>query len=96
MPNIFNIELPPYAYLMQVLNHSSKSAATYIEIWRHKDKQNKIKVAKNDIRDRFLIPAAKFRNDLLVLVKEGLVSVDQTGDDDWYILNIEVIGWGDE
>jgi len=92
----FNLDLPPYAYLMQVLNHAPKVAASYIEIWRHKDKNNKLVVAKNQIRNQFLMAATKFRNDCMILVREGLIDLVQKGDDEFYTLHIEVTGWGED
>jgi hypothetical protein len=99
MPSNFNIDLPPYVYLTQVLNHCPRSASTYIELWRHKDKNSKVSVAKNQIRNQFLMSAAKFRNDLMSLVKEGLINVDEQMDSDerdWWKLNIELVNFEDE
>lgn len=79
MQHIFNPQLPPYAYLMQVLNHNPKSASTYIELWRHKDDDSRVTVAEDELRSRFLMTPTKFKNDLMVLVREGLVSVDERG-----------------
>ena len=80
MQHIFNPNLPPYAYLMQVLNHNPQSASTYVELWRHKDDDSKVVVTQDEIRNRFLNTPTKFRNNLMYLVKEGLVSVDESGD----------------
>lgn len=96
MPNKFNIDLPPYMYLMQVLNHAPRAASTYIELWRHKDKQHKVVVAKNQVRNQFLIGSAKFMNDLLALVREGLINVDQDSLDEWHQLKIEMVNFEDE
>lgn len=96
MSNIFKMDLPPYAYLMQVLNHTPKVAASYVEIWRHKDKHDRLIVCKTEIRNKFLMTAAKFKNDCLVLVREGLINLEQRGDDDFYTLHIDVVGWGED
>ena len=95
MSNIFNMDLPPYPYLMQVLNHTPGIAASYVEIWRHKDKHDKVVVSKTQIRNQFLITATKFKNDCMALVREGLISLEQKGDDRFYTLHIDVVGWGE-
>jgi len=99
MSNGFNIDLPPYAYLMQVINHHPNSAGTYIELWRHKDKKHKLHVNKYEIRDKFLMAPTKFRNDLTYLVKEGLINVNETWDIDrksWYKIDIEMVNYEEE
>lgn len=96
MTQKFNIDLPPYMYLTQVLNHCPRAASTYIELWRHKDKHHKIVVAKNQVRNQFLIGSAKFMNDLLALVREGLINVDQDSLDQWNRLSIELVNYEEE
>ncbi len=99
MNNFFNIELPPYCYLVQVLNNHPLAASTYIEAWRQKDSKNKISIHKKEIRNRFLIAPTKFRNDLYQLVREGLVSVQESWDEtqkEWYKLDIELVDFGEE
>ena len=96
MSNMFRMDLPPYPYLMQVLNHSANVAATYIEIWRHKDKNDRVVVSKPQIKNQFLVSATKFKNDCLVLVREGLINCEQKGDDGFFTLVIDVVGWGED
>ena len=99
MNGIFNIDLPPYAYLKQVIDHHPLAAGTYVELWRHKDKNHRVIVAKNQIRNQFLIAPTKFRNDLYQLVKEGLVNVDEKWDKDqkeWWELTIELVNFEEE
>jgi len=95
----FNIDLPPYLYLKQVIDHYPTSAGTYIELWRHKDKKHKLVIAKNQIRNQFLCAPTKFRNDLYNLVREGLVNIDEKWDKDnkdWWELTIELVSFEEE
>lgn len=83
---------PPYLYLQQIVDYCPKAASTYMLLWRSIDKENKLDVFKKDIRSEYLISLAKFRHDLLLLVKEGLVSLEETPQ--W--LHVEVVGWDEE
>lgn len=88
--NVF--DLPPYPYLAQILSHCPKAASTYISIWRARDENNAITVNKSEIRNSFLITPTRFKNDMLVLVKEGLISVEESPK----MLQIDVVGWDEE
>jgi hypothetical protein len=79
-------------YLKQVLDHYPKSASTYIELWRHKDKNNKVVMSNEECRNMFLISPTKFRNDLLCLVREGLISVFEKG----FKMTIEIVNFDEE
>lgn len=97
MNNFFNFELPPYQYLLQVLNNHPLAAATYVEVWRQKNKENKISIDKREIRNKFLVAPTKFRNDLYQLVREGLLNVHESWDHEhreWYKLDIELVDFG--
>lgn len=72
------LELPPAGYLMQVLYHSPRSALTYIELWRNKNDDNMVIVGKKESEKKFLINRIRFQNDLMVLAREGLISVRET------------------
>ncbi len=82
-------DFPPYPYLKQVGEHCPKAVCTYMDIWKDRDKANKLKLYKDQVRNKYLISLAKFRHDLLLLVKEGLISIDETDQS----LSIELIGW---
>lgn len=86
------LDMPPYHYLRQVLDHCPKAGLTYIDIWARMDKDNRIKIDKEAIRNNFLVSLSKFRHDLLLLVKEGLISIEETPK----TIKIEVVGWDDE
>jgi hypothetical protein len=85
-------DLPPYPYLSLILNHCSRAASTYITLWRERDKNGIVKIRPFDIRSTFLITPTRFKNDLLVIAKEGLISVTENSKE----MIIEVIGWDDE
>ena len=92
-------QLPPYDYLMQIINHHPSSSATYIEAWRSRDDKDKLVIAKKEIRKKFLISPSKFRNDLLNIAKEGLINVHESWDLDeteWWRLEIEFVRFDDE
>ena len=82
-------EYPPYLYLKQVAEHCPKAVSTYMTIWQEKNLENKLNVYKKEVRNDYLISLAKFRHDLLLLVKEGLVSINETPN----LLEIELVDW---
>ena len=84
-----NNDLPPYNYLLQVLEHCPKAGALYIHLWKDKDKKNIIKINKKTVREEYLSSLSKFRHDVLMLVKEGLASVDESPNQ----MIIELTGW---
>lgn len=85
-------EAPPYEYLVQAADHCPKAISTYLLIWREADKNRKVHVYKKDVLSAFLTPIVKFKNDLMKLVKEGLISVEETPKS----LLIELVGWDEE
>lgn len=94
-----NHPVPPYPYLIQVAKHYPQATSTYLELWRVKDRKHKVTITKNEIRNKFLIGAAKFRNDVFSLAQEGLVSVNETWDvnqTEWYKLDIELVNFEEE
>ena len=71
-------DYPPYPYLFQVAEHCPKSVVSYMNLWKSRNKDNRVFVFKSDIRSDYLTTHTKFKNDLLMLAKEGLVSVDES------------------
>ena len=88
--NIF--DYPPYPYLEQIVNHCPKAAALYLVLWKNRDKSNKLSVYKKDIQMEYLTSPVKFRNDLLQLCKEALISIDETPN----VIHLELVDWQDE
>lgn len=64
LPFVQNQGLPPYEYLIQVLQNNPKSALTYIHLWNAKDKECRIILQKKDVRPQFLITPDKFLKDI--------------------------------
>lgn len=83
------LDYPPYVYLAQVADHCPKAVSTYMLLWREMDGDNQIRIRKDEVRAEYLISLAKFRHDLLLLVKEGLVSINETPQK----ISIEIVGW---
>lgn len=69
---------PPFAYLIQVLNHCPQAGSTYVQLWNMRDCNNRVDILIKDVRLEFLISLKKFKHDLLLLVKEGLISVNES------------------
>jgi hypothetical protein len=82
-------DYPPYPYLSQVLKNCPKAGLTYLEIWKDRDQINKVHVYKKDVPSTYLSSLAKFRHDLLLLVKEALVNIEETP----LVIHIELIGY---
>jgi hypothetical protein len=80
---------PPSMYLEQVLDHCPKAGSTYMKLWRMKDFDNCLTVAKSEIPSLFLIKKQKFQDDLLLLAKEQLINVDTSPN----MISIEMVGW---
>lgn len=68
---------PPYMYLCQVADHCPKAAATYLTLWREKGKDYSITYEKKKIRGNLLVSPTKFRNDILMLAREGLLEMQE-------------------
>ena len=85
-------ESPPYEYLVIAAEHCPRAIATYLSVWRQADRDRKLHVYKKDVLSEYLKPLVKFRNDLMLLVKEGLISVEETPKS----LSIELVSWDEE
>lgn len=82
-------ECPPYLYLYQLAEHCPRAIASYMQLWRDKDESNRLTIYKKDIPTVFLKSPLKLRNDLMLLVKEGLASIDENP----LTLTIELVGY---
>lgn len=91
MKNIVE-ECPPYLYIAQIAEHCPKALFTYLQLWREKDRKNMIRISPNEVRIEFLITLRKFNHDLMLLVREGLVSIEETSK----LIKIELVGWQEE
>jgi len=84
-------KMPPLLYLEQVAEHCPKAVSTYLLIWREKDKQGKLIIDKDEIKNNYLTTLTKLKNNLVLLVKEALISIHETPN----ALHIEVVEWND-
>ena len=71
-------DFPPHPYFMQVLRHFPDAAMLYCKIWGSRNNQNKLAIKKSDIFNAFLLSPTLFRNQLVKLMEEGLVSFETT------------------
>ena len=69
---------PPCPYFMQILRHSPDAAILYCKLWGSKNIHYKIGIKKNDIFNIYLISPTIFRNRLVKLMEEGLLSFETT------------------
>ena len=84
-------DYPPYPYLLRVVEYCPAAAATYMKIWKDRDKDHKFHIYKENVKSGFLMSPTRFHNHLLMLVKEGLVSVDESP----LMLSVELVGYDD-
>ena len=80
---------PPYPYLKQVADHCPKCVSLYMELWNKRDSKDKVAVYKKDIKTYFLTSPTRFKNELLMIVREGLASIDESPN----MLVIELVGY---
>lgn len=69
---------PPCPYFTQILRHFPEAAMLYCKIWSLKNKNNKLAIKKKDIFNIFLVSPTIFRNRLVNLMEEGLLSFETT------------------
>ena len=83
---------PPFFYLLQIAEHCPRALTCYLMLWRDMDRDFMIHVHKDDVRRKYLMSPTKFMNDLLLIRKEGLVSIDETPN----MYHLELTGWDEE
>lgn len=69
---------PPCPYFMQILRHSPEAATLYCKLWSTKNKHYKLAIGKQDIFNIFLLSHTVFKNRLVKLMEEGLLSFEST------------------
>ncbi len=84
-------DFPPCPYFMQTLRHCPDAALLYCKIWEMKNNQYKLAIRKENLFNIFLISHTKFRNRLVKLMEEGLLSFDSTPE----FYYIELVAFGD-
>ena len=55
-------EFPPSKYFIRVLKNCPRSAFLYMQLWKKKDKHDRIIIKKRDIRRDYLMSPTLFRN----------------------------------
>jgi hypothetical protein len=79
--------LPPKAYLMHVLDNTSK---VYVFLWETKDKNDHVRIKWDDLTPYF--HKAMFKSSLRKLNNEGLLSYKETPKG----ISIDLVGWDTE
>ncbi len=87
-------DYPPYPYLYQVALYCPKAVITYMQLWEKRNKNScKTTIIKSDLKNQYLTTATKLKNDLLLLMREGLLSiVEETS----YSLVIELVDFDED
>lgn len=83
---------PPYFYLKEVLTNCPKAGLLYMTLWEHCDENLKFKVKKLHVKEIFLCSLTRVKNDLLLLLREGLVSFTENNSS----MEFELTGWEDD
>lgn len=82
-------ESPPLEFLKIVIKNCPHAALTYITLWTKKDKDEHVIIAFNEVCEQFLMPHNKFKNHILALSSEQLISFSII--DKMYV--IELVKW---
>lgn len=83
---------PPYQYLKSILTHCPRAGLLYMELWSLSDENLNLRIAKKNLHEVFLCSKTRLKNDLYALVREGLVSMEESSKD----MIFELTGWDDE
>lgn len=71
-------DFPPCPYFLQVLRHFPEAALLYFRIWGSKNSKHKLAIKRQDIPNIFLMSPTVFRNRIVKLMEEGLLSFETT------------------
>jgi len=71
-------DFPPCPYFMQILRHFPECALLYCKLWGSKNTNYALAINKSDIFTNFLISPTVFRNRLVNLMEEGLLSFESS------------------
>lgn len=71
-------DFPPCPYFLQVLRHFPDAAMLYYKLWGSRNHDNKLSIKKDDIFSIFLVSPTIFRNRIVNLMEEGLLSFETT------------------
>lgn len=85
-------EIPPIDYIKLIAQHCPRALMTYISLWEHKDRHDCVAIRKKSVRQDFLLTPTRLRNELFLLVREGLISISENEN----FIKVELVGWNDE
>jgi hypothetical protein len=83
---------PPYEYLMQVLMHCPQAAFTYMQLWKDKNREDKVVIYKDEIWSEYLVSKIKLKSDLQKLAREALINIEERPN----TFEIELTNWSEE
>lgn len=82
---------PPIGYLQIAADHCPKAVSTYLFLWKNQNENSFFSVSKENARVQFL-SLTKFKNDLNLLLKEGLISYQEKNGNFF----IELTAWDED
>lgn len=85
-------DYPPLPYLELVTQHCHKAAATYMALWKKRDKENCLIIKKSDIHEDYLMNVSSFNHNLRLLAKECVLNYE----DHPKHIKIELVGWDED
>ena len=71
-------DFPPFIYLKRILQTSPHSALLYASIWKMKNKENKLKINRSEVKRKLFISATLFRNHLYAIGSLDLLKFHET------------------
>lgn len=74
---IDSMQYPPYSYLVQVAEHCPKAMSTYLTLWREKPNSGSMIYSKSEVGSIMLLSWTRFKNDLRLLAREGILTVEE-------------------
>lgn len=82
-------DCPPYPYLEVVASHCPRALKLYMELWKERDEFKRVLILDKELPIRFLLRKKQLVNQLLLLVREGVLSFEESQDK----LTIELTDW---
>lgn len=84
-------EYPPYPFLELVALHYPNAVWLYLQLWKRRDRNNRVKIGREEIQDEFLISATRFIGNLRMIARENLLNFEEKES----LIFIEFIDWQD-
>lgn len=80
-------DYPPYLHLLKVAEHCPKACFVYMLMWQKRNKNQTLRVIKSKVRDEYNTSLAKFRHDIFLLQKEGIILFSEDKKEIWIKFN---------